>query len=107
MFPQVLEGATHERDIRKRVSGENSNIQDRVIKICQDVLHWEVRPSGTWARHSFVTNLTHAGVEKLYIQESMGHSQSQSVTDRYIANYHFGNRNTFSTGWSVNISIRM
>ena len=51
------------------------------------MLHWEVRPSGTWARHSFATNLTHAGVERSYIQESMGHSQSQSVTDRYIANY--------------------
>ena len=87
VFPQVLEGATHERDIRKRVSGENSNIQDRVIKICEDVLHWEVRPSGTWARHSFATNLTHAGVERSYIQESMGHSHLQSVTDRYIANY--------------------
>ena len=87
VFPHVLEGATHERDIRKRVSGENSNVQDRVIKICKDVLHWEVRPSGTWARHSFATNLTHAGVERSYIQESMGHSQSQSVTDRYIANY--------------------
>ena len=87
VFPNVLEGATHERDIRKRVSGENSNVQDRVIKICKDVLHWEVRPSGTWARHSFATNLTHAGVERSYIQESMGHSQSQSVTDRYIANY--------------------
>jgi integrase len=87
VFPHVLEGATHERDIRKRVSGENSNIQDRVIKICEDVLHWEVRPSGTWARHSFATNLTHAGVGRSYIQESMGHSHLQSVTDRYIANY--------------------
>ena len=87
VFPQVLEGAPHERDIRKRVSGENSNIQDQVIKICEDVLHWEVHPSGTWARHSFATNLTHVSVERLYIQESMGHSKSQSVTDRYIANY--------------------
>lgn len=87
VFPHVLEGATHERDIRVRVSQENSNVQDRIIKICHDVLHWEVRPSGTWARHSFATNLTHAGVERSYIQESMGHSHLQSVTDRYIANY--------------------
>ena len=87
VFPQVLKGATHERDIRKRVSDENSNIQDRVIKICQEVLHWEVRPSGTWARHSFATNLDHAGISRSYIKESMGHSEAMSVTDRYIATY--------------------
>jgi hypothetical protein len=28
-----------------------------------------------------------AGVDKGYITESMGHSQNQSITDRYIANY--------------------
>lgn len=55
VFPQVLEGAPHERDIRKRVSGENSNIQDRVIKICEDVqmeynsklLNWNPVPAIT------------------------------------------------------------
>jgi len=50
-------------------------------------MHWSVRPSGTWCRHSFATNLTMAGVEKGYITESMGHAQNQSITDRYIANY--------------------
>ena len=62
-------------------------MQDRVIKICQDVLHWEVRPSGTWCRHSYGTNLAHARVEEKYISESMGHSTSKSITDRYIAQY--------------------
>lgn len=28
-----------------------------------------------------------AGVDKGYITDSMGHSQNQSITDRYIANY--------------------
>jgi hypothetical protein len=87
VFPHILEGATDEATIRKRIAQENSNIQDRVIKICEDVLQWDVRPSGTWCRHSFATNLTLAGVEKGYITESMGHSQNQSITDRYIANY--------------------
>ena len=45
------------------------------------------RLSGTWTRHSFATNLTHAGVERSYIQESMGHSHLQSAANRYIANY--------------------
>lgn len=87
VFPDILQGATHKANKRKRISQENSNVQDRVIKICEDVLHWEVRPSGTWFRHSYGTNLTHAGVERSYIQESMGHSHLQSVTDCYIANY--------------------
>lgn len=87
VFPQILDGATDELSIRKRVSQENSNVQDRVQKICDEVLHWTVRPSGTWCRHSFATNLTMAGVDKGYITESMGHAQNQSITDRYIANY--------------------
>ena len=62
-------------------------MQDRVIKICHDELHWEVRPSGTWCRHSYGTNLSHARVEEKYISESMGHSTNKSITDRYIAQY--------------------
>lgn len=87
VFPRILEDATTEKAIRARTSDENSNIQDRVIKICKEALGWEVRPSGTWCRHSFATNLTHVGVEKKYITESMGHSTGHSITDLYIANY--------------------
>ena len=87
VFPHILEGAIDELSIRKRVAQENSNIKDRLAVICKDVMHWSVRPSGTWCRHSFATNLTMAGVEKGYITESMGHAQNQSITDRYIANY--------------------
>ena len=57
VFPEILQGATLKADKRKRISQENSNVQDRIIKICQEVLHWEVRPSGTWCRHSYGTNL--------------------------------------------------
>ena len=87
VFPQIFKGVTDESQRRKMTVQVNSNIKDRMIRICKDVLGWDKVVSGTWARHSFATNLTHAGVERSYIQESMGHSQSQSVTDRYIANY--------------------
>lgn len=87
VFPDILQGATLKADKRKRTAQENSNIQDRVIKICQDVLKWEVRPSGTWCRHSYGTNLIHAHVEEKYVSESMGHSVNKSITDRYIAQY--------------------
>ncbi len=82
-----MDGAETEREIRKRASQANSNVQDHIIRICEDVLHWEVRPSSTWARHSYATNLAMAGVEKDYIRESMGHAMSQSITDLYIVNY--------------------
>ena len=45
---------------------------------------WEVQPSCTWCRHSFATNLTHAGVPHNYISESMGHSVDTNITNRYI-----------------------
>ena len=35
-------------------------------------------------RHSFATNLTHAGVPHNYISESMGHSVDSNITNRYI-----------------------
>lgn len=87
VFPDILQGATTKAAKRKRTAQENSNVQDRVVKVCQDVLHWEVKPSGTWCRHSYGTNLAHAHVEEKYISESMGHSVNKSITDRYIANY--------------------
>ena len=52
-------------------------------RICKDVLGWDKVVSGTWARHSFATNLKLAGIEELYISESMGHSQGNDVTSGY------------------------
>lgn len=83
VFPQIFAGATDELTMRKLTVQENSNIKDRVIRICQEVLDWKKEPSGTWARHSFATNLKLAGVEELYISESMGHSQGNDVTAGY------------------------
>jgi len=48
-------------------------IKKRVRRLVKS-MDWEVQPSCIWCRHSFVTNLTHAGVPHNYISESMGHS---------------------------------
>lgn len=90
VFPEIFNGVTSEKERRKRTAQENSNIQDRVTKICHDVLGWDkaIRPSGTWCRHSFATNLRNAGVEKTYIDESMGHStNSNDMTNVYLDTY--------------------
>lgn len=55
--------------------------------ICKDIFGWEERISGTWARHSFATNLRNAGVDMQYISESMGHSTQKTVTQLYLASY--------------------
>ena len=97
VFPQIFNGATEEAEMRKLCVQENSNIKDRVIRICKEVLEWDKEPSGTWARHSFATNLKIAGVEELYISESMGHAQANNVTtgyqDMYPLEIRFRNNN--------------
>lgn len=55
VFPNILKGVETEEERRKYTSQENSNIKDRVIKICHEALKWDksICPSGTWCRHSF------------------------------------------------------
>lgn len=87
VFPFIIGSASSEVEIRNQIKSWNSNIQDRLRKLTAE-LGWSVNPSGTWARHSFATNLTHAGVPHDYISESMGHSiVSKDITSLYIAKY--------------------
>ena len=65
--------------------GNESVIADRTaIRRLVKSMGWEVQPSCTWCRHSFATNLTHAGVSHNYISESMGHSVDSNITNLYI-----------------------
>ena len=100
VFPDILKGSTSEEERRKHTSQENSNIKDRVRKICLEVLHWDesISPSGTWCRHSFATNLRNAGVELDYISESMGHAVTDhSITQIYIEHYPLGKQMEYNS----------
>lgn len=90
VFPDILKGAETEEMRRKYTSQENSNVKDRMEKICHEALHWDksISPSGTWCRHSFATNLHNVGVDMDYISESMGHSTTDhAITQIYIEHY--------------------
>lgn len=87
VFPFLFNGVTDEVKRRKIQRQENSNVRDRLQKICKEVMHWDKIVSGTWARHSFATNLKLVGVEKEYIEESMAHSHGNDVTAGYMDKY--------------------
>lgn len=90
VFPHILKGAETEELRRKYTMQENSNVKDRIIKICHEALKWDksICPSGTWCRHSFATNLHNSGVDMDYISESMGHASSDhAITQIYIEHY--------------------
>ena len=90
VFPWILKGAENEEERRKRTQQENKNVRERMDKVCHEVLHWEesIKPTNTWCRHSFGTNLRHAGVEVDYISEAMGHSNGDhAITHIYLDAY--------------------
>lgn len=88
VFPEIAKNAVgNDRELQRRVRQENKNVRERMSRLLS-CLEWSVSPSGTWARHSFATNLSHAGVPHEYISEAMGHSVAHaSVTSRYIDMY--------------------
>lgn len=87
VFPEILKGAETTEEKHRRIQQENQNVRKRLHMICKDIFGWEERISGTWARHSFATNLRNAGVDMQYISESMGHSTQKTVTQLYLSSY--------------------
>ena len=84
VFPHILDGAKTDVEQGKRISQANQNIRKHLQKLTK-ALGWTVSPSGSWCRHSYATNLTHAGVPDNYIHQSMGHAVTiTSMTMRYV-----------------------
>lgn len=74
--------------VSDRMKQENHNIGDHMKKIAKS-LGWNEVLSGTWARHSFATNMFNMGVPKHYISDAMGHTVENrgDITERYISAY--------------------
>lgn len=65
----------------------NKSIRKQMAKVAK-LLNLEQKPTSTWARHSFATNLNSTGiVPDRYISDSMGHSSSGDITSKYIGAY--------------------
>ena len=90
LFPFLLgEGIDPDsKKARDKIHQENHNVADRVKKIAE-IIDWDVKPSSTFARHSFATNLSRSKVPMDYISFAMGHSLGNKgqITKRYISPY--------------------
>lgn len=86
VFPIMSEFTTPDKEVWV-IQRYNRYIREHMEKIAE-LLGMEQRPSSTWARHSFATNLNNTGeVPYKYISDSMGHSGSGDITANYIGAY--------------------
>ena len=99
VFPFLIGNAIKEGEqaIRDRVHQENKNIAKRLKKLT-DKIEWTVNPTGTFARHSFATNLHALKVPREYISDAMGHSLGNrgQITMRYISPYTIEERKVYN-----------
>ena len=86
VFPIMKEFITPEQELQV-IQRYNKYIRNHMA-IVSGLMGMEQRPSSTWARHSFATNLNNSGkVPYKYISDSMGHSSSGDITSNYIGAY--------------------
>jgi hypothetical protein len=99
VFPFILgeEMDPDSKEAVNKIHQENKNISDRMKKVAES-LGWSVCPTGTYARHSFATNLHAAKVPMEYISDAMGHSLGNrgQITMRYISPYTIQERKQYN-----------
>ena len=87
VFNIIKDGTTVER-IKELVYLENSNVADR-MEVITSLIGMEGKPTPTWCRHSYATNLRDAGVSTEYISTMMGHTitSGSATTLNYLSRY--------------------
>jgi len=86
VFPIMSKMITADQEIWV-IQRYNRYIREHMAKV-SEIIGMEQRPTSTWARHSFATNLNNSGhVPYKYISDSMGHSGSGDITSNYIGAY--------------------
>ena len=86
VFPIMSEWITPEQEVWV-IQRYNRYIREHMAKVAE-LLGMKQRPSSTWARHSFATNLNNSGIVPYkYISDSMGHSGNGDITSNYIGAY--------------------
>ena len=86
VFPIMSQDITPEKEIWV-IQRYNKYIRKH-MEFVSKLVGIEQRPTPTWARHSFATNLNNSGrVPYKYISDSMGHSSSGDITSNYIGTY--------------------
>ena len=87
VFDIIKEDTTEERT-KELVYLENSNVADR-MEVITKLIDMEEKPSPTWCRHSYATNLRDAGVPTEYISTMMGHTitSGSATTLNYLSRY--------------------
>lgn len=88
VFNIIKEGMTEER-ITAVVACENSNIADR-MEVLTSLIGMDEKPSPTWCRHSYATNLRDAGIPTEFISTMMGHTMTSgsATTLNYLSRYN-------------------
>lgn len=85
VFP-INKGGESEATKEEHVHKCNANIRKALAKLAP-LVGLNVTPTAAWARHSFATNLSNAGVPIKYIDSSMGHADGKDVINFYLGGY--------------------
>ena len=85
----IIKENMEENRIKELVYLENSNIRDR-MEVITKLLGMEDKPTSTWCRHSYATNLRDAGISTEYISTMMGHTitSGSATTLNYLSRYN-------------------